>query len=144
MNRIAGLVLGLSLLSSPVLAQEVSPPPQLAAAVDPAKTLAEGQAFLATNAKAPGVVTTASGLQYKVVKSGPKTGKSPSGLRSVTILADDGLTTEGLSKCLFVMGLERGMRLIESQPGVDAVVVDTSGVLHYSSGLLDGASQPHQ
>ena len=77
MNRIAGLVLGLSLLSSPVLAQEASPPPQLAAAVDPAKTLADGQAFLAANAKAPGVVTTASGLQYKVTKSGPKTGKSP-------------------------------------------------------------------
>jgi thiamine biosynthesis lipoprotein len=65
-------------------------------------------------------------------------------VRSVTILADDGLTTEGLSKCLFVMGLEDGMRLIESQPGVDAVVVDASGVLHYSSGLLSGASQPRQ
>lgn len=74
----------------------------------------------------------------------PKTGKSPSAVRSVTILADDGLTTEGLSKCLFVMGLDKGMRLIESQPGVDAVVVDASGVLHYSSGLLDGASQPRQ
>lgn len=74
----------------------------------------------------------------------PKTGKSPSAVRSVTILADDGLTTEGLSKCLFVMGLDKGMRLIESQPGVDAVVVDASGVLHYSSGLLDGASPPRQ
>lgn len=74
----------------------------------------------------------------------PKTGKSPLGVRSVTILADDGLTTEGLSKCLFVMGLEKGMRLVESQPGVDAVVVDASGVLHYSSGLLDGASPPRQ
>ncbi len=82
MNRIAGLVLGLSLLSSPLLAgealaQEASAPPQLAAAVDTSKTLAEGQAFLAKNAKAPGVVTTASGLQYKVTTSGPKTGKSP-------------------------------------------------------------------
>jgi thiamine biosynthesis lipoprotein len=74
----------------------------------------------------------------------PKTGKSPNGVRSVTILADDGLTTEGLSKCLFVMGLEGGMRLIESQPGVDAVVVDASGVLHYSSGLLNGAPAPRQ
>jgi len=77
MNRIAGLVLGLSLLSAPALAQEASAPPQLSAAVDTSKTLAEGQAFLAKNAKAPGVVTTASGLQYKIVTSGPKTGKSP-------------------------------------------------------------------
>ena len=74
----------------------------------------------------------------------PQTGKSPNGVRSVTILAEDGLTTEGLSKCVFVMGLEKGMRLIESQPGVDAVVVDASGVLHYSSGLLAAASQPRQ
>jgi peptidylprolyl isomerase/FKBP-type peptidyl-prolyl cis-trans isomerase FklB len=77
MNRIAGLVLGLSLLSSPVLAQEASGPPQLSAAVDNSKTLAEGQAFLARNAKVPGVITTASGLQYKVTTSGPKTGPSP-------------------------------------------------------------------
>jgi thiamine biosynthesis lipoprotein len=65
----------------------------------------------------------------------PKTGSSPRGVRSVTILANDGLTSEGLSKCLFVMGLERGMRLIESVPGVDAVVVDAAGTLHFSSGL---------
>jgi FKBP-type peptidyl-prolyl cis-trans isomerase len=82
MNRIAGLVLGLCLLSSPVLtqqalAQEASAPPQLSAAVDTAKTLADGQAFLAKNAKAPGVITTASGLQYKITTSGPKTGPSP-------------------------------------------------------------------
>lgn len=74
----------------------------------------------------------------------PKTGRSPSAVRSVTILAADGLTTEALSKCLFVMGLEAGMRLVESQPGVDAVVVDACGVLHYSSGLLDGAAPPSQ
>ena len=71
----------------------------------------------------------------------PRTGKSPSHLHSVTILAADGLTTEALSKSLFVMGLQKGMRLIESQPGVDAVVVDAEGVLHYSSGLL-AASRP--
>lgn len=70
----------------------------------------------------------------------PKTGVSPSAVRSVTILADDGLTSEGLSKCLFVMGLERGMRLIESVPGVDAVVVDACGALHFSSGLAAAGS----
>ncbi|MGR4866919.1 hypothetical protein [Caulobacter sp. LARHSG274] len=43
MNRIAGLALGLFLLSTPALAQEASPPPQLVAAVDPAKILAEAR-----------------------------------------------------------------------------------------------------
>ena len=65
----------------------------------------------------------------------PKTGTSPRALHSVTILAADGLTSEALSKCVFVMGLQRGMRLVESQPGVDAVVVDAAGTLHFSSGL---------
>jgi thiamine biosynthesis lipoprotein len=69
----------------------------------------------------------------------PATGKSPSTMRSVTIIADDGLTTEAMSKSVFVLGLERGMALVESQPGVDAVVVDADGVLHYSSGLLHGS-----
>ena len=74
----------------------------------------------------------------------PKTGKSPSSVHSVTIVADDGLTSEGLSKSVFVLGLERGMRLVESQRGVDAVVVDAEGVLHYSSGLLAGGSPTRQ
>lgn len=69
----------------------------------------------------------------------PRTGQSARGARSVTILADDGLTSEALSKCVFVMGWERGLRFIESQPGVDAVVVDTEGGLHYSCGLLHQA-----
>jgi thiamine biosynthesis lipoprotein len=73
----------------------------------------------------------------------PATGESPSGIRSVTILADDGLTTEALSKSVFVMGLDKGMRLVESQAGVDAIVVDATGVLHYSSGLLAPGQQDH-
>ena len=57
-------------------------------------------------------------------------------MRSVTILADDGLTTEAFSKTVFVLGVERGLRFVESQPGVDAVIVDAAGTLHYSAGLL--------
>jgi FAD:protein FMN transferase len=33
------------------------------------------------------------------------------------------------------MGLERGMQLLRSVPGADAVVVDAGGALHFSSGL---------
>jgi thiamine biosynthesis lipoprotein len=66
----------------------------------------------------------------------PATGHSPNTVRSVTILAEDGLTTEAFSKIVFVLGLKKGMQLIEAQQGIDAVVVDADGVLHYSTGLL--------
>jgi len=42
-----------------------------------AAALDEGRTFLATNAKAQGVVTLPSGLQYKIVKSGPADGMKP-------------------------------------------------------------------
>jgi thiamine biosynthesis lipoprotein len=67
----------------------------------------------------------------------PKTGRSPTGIRSVTVIADDGLTTEALAKSIFVMGVERGLQLIASRSGVDAVVIDSTGTLHHSAGLLD-------
>lgn len=67
----------------------------------------------------------------------PATGKSPDGVRSVTILAADGLTSEAYSKMVFVLGLERGLQLIDAQQGIDAVIVDAAGKLHYSSGLLN-------
>ncbi len=70
----------------------------------------------------------------------PHTGASPSGVRSVTILAPDGLTSEALSKTVFVLGPKRGFEVIESMPGIDAVVVDAAGVLRFSPGLLHGTS----
>ncbi|MFV4677358.1 FKBP-type peptidyl-prolyl cis-trans isomerase, partial [Mycobacterium tuberculosis] len=42
-----------------------------------AKDTPDGAAFLVKNAKAPGVVTLPSGLQYKVVRSGPAGAPSP-------------------------------------------------------------------
>jgi thiamine biosynthesis lipoprotein len=74
----------------------------------------------------------------------PATGKSPGGVRSVTVIARDGLTSEALTKSVFVMGVDRGMRLVESLDGVDAVVVDAGGGLHYSSGLLAGGRPVRQ
>jgi len=47
------------------------------------KYLAEGKAFLEENAKQEGVVTTASGLQYKVITEG--TGKRPGPEDQVTV-----------------------------------------------------------
>lgn len=72
----------------------------------------------------------------------PRSGRSPDGVRSVTLIGADGLSTEALSKTVFVLGLEQGLRLVESQPGLDAVVVDAAGALHYSSGFLTAGTRP--
>lgn len=47
------------------------------------KAAAAGAAFLADNAKREGVTTTASGLQYKVIK--PGTGRAPAASDTVTV-----------------------------------------------------------
>ena len=69
----------------------------------------------------------------------PRTGRSPSAIHSVTAIAADGLTSEALSKTVFVLGVREGLRIVESVAGADAVVVDAQGELHYSAGLLQGA-----
>lgn len=51
--------------------------------VDGEKNLKEGEAYLAANAKKDGVKTTASGLQYKTLKSGK--GKSPKATDTVKV-----------------------------------------------------------
>jgi FKBP-type peptidyl-prolyl cis-trans isomerase FkpA len=47
------------------------------------QTLTQGEAFLAENASKPGVVVTASGLQYQVLTEG--TGQQPAASDSVTV-----------------------------------------------------------
>jgi FKBP-type peptidyl-prolyl cis-trans isomerase FklB len=53
------------------------------AKADGEKNLKDGEAFLAANGKKDGVKTTASGLQYKVLKSGK--GKSPKATDTVKV-----------------------------------------------------------
>jgi len=56
----------------------VSDQPEFSENADPAqKNLTRGKAFLDKNKHAKGVIVTDSGLQYKVIKSGPKDGKHP-------------------------------------------------------------------
>lgn len=59
-------------------------------------------------------------------------------MRSVTIIGPDGITTEGLTKSVFVKGPQEGMRLIESLKGVDAIIIDDDGRMLYSPGLRNG------
>jgi thiamine biosynthesis lipoprotein len=65
----------------------------------------------------------------------PRTGKSPTGVRSVTVIGPNATLTEGLTKSVFVMGPEWGLALIETQEDVDAVIVRSDGRVFYSKGL---------
>jgi len=64
-----------------------------------------------------------------------KTGYPARLCRSVTLLAKDATTTDGLTKGVFIMGPERGMALVERLGGVEAIIIDAQGKIHLSSGL---------
>lgn len=65
----------------------------------------------------------------------PKTGKSASDVQSVSVLAPRGFDSDPLTKIFFVRGLAAGMALIDSLPGVDAIVIGSDGKLYYSKNL---------
>lgn len=53
----------------------------------------------------------------------PQTGQSPRELSSVSVAARTAMEADALSTAAFVLGLEKGMELIESTPGADAYMV---------------------
>jgi thiamine biosynthesis lipoprotein len=65
----------------------------------------------------------------------PRSGECARAVRSVTVIAGDGLTSEALSKTVFVLGACEGLALIDRLIDIDAVIVDADGELHFSAGL---------
>ena len=68
----------------------------------------------------------------------PGTGRSPSAVRSVTIIGASATHTDGLTKPVFILGVERGMEYLRRVGDVDAVIVDAEGRIYYSPGLSPG------
>jgi thiamine biosynthesis lipoprotein len=50
------------------------------------------------------------------------------------------MTTDALSTTIFILGAVKGLALIESLEGIDAIIIDSNGKLHYSSGLQEPAN----
>ena len=75
------------------------------------------------------------GKRYHHIIS-PKTGKSVTTTWSATVIGPDTTTTDALSTSLFVLGPAKGLQLVESLEGIDAVIIDAQGRMHYSSGLM--------
>lgn len=66
----------------------------------------------------------------------PDTGDSARELRSVSILASDSTTADGLSTTVFIQGLKKGMKLVSELPNIEAIIIDNKGQMHYSTGLV--------
>lgn len=69
----------------------------------------------------------------------PRTGESASGIASVSVIGPHGFDTDPLSTSVFVMGVDKGLELINRLPGFDAVIITTAGKVHYSEGLMPPA-----
>jgi len=65
----------------------------------------------------------------------PGTGKSPGLVRSVTVIGPTATHTDGLTKPIFILGVERGMEFVRRVKDVEAVIVDNEGRIYYSPGL---------
>ncbi len=57
----------------------------------------------------------------------PRTGQSPGELASVSVLAPTAMAADALSTALFVLGPQRGMKLLQGCPGTDALLILKDG-----------------
>ena len=76
------------------------------------------------------------GVRYHHILD-PSTGASARSSWSVTILGPEAAFTDALSTSVFVLGVDQGLALINRLPGIDGIIVDANGKLHYSSGLAE-------
>jgi FAD:protein FMN transferase len=67
----------------------------------------------------------------------PKTGYPATACRSVTVWAPDATTADGVDDAVFILGPERGLKLVESLDGVGAVIVDEKNRVFISERLTD-------
>lgn len=81
----------------------------------------------------------ADGVRYHHILS-PATGRPASAVRSVTVIGPTATRTDGLSKTIFVLGIERGMQVLDRAGDVDAIAIDQDGKIYYSKGLAKPSS----
>jgi thiamine biosynthesis lipoprotein len=65
----------------------------------------------------------------------PSSGEPASGVHSATVFGPDAVITDALSTSVFVMGVDKGLRLIATLPDYESIVIDSEGRIFYSDGL---------
>lgn len=65
----------------------------------------------------------------------PATGYPAAGCSSVTVIAETCIDADAYATGIFVLGPERGLNLANRIPGMEAMVIDRSGMVLYSTGF---------
>lgn len=71
----------------------------------------------------------------------PNSGTPATGVQSATVFGPDAVLTDALSTSVFIMGVDRGLRLIGSLPDYESIVIDAEGRIFYSGGLQQPEAQ---
>ncbi len=75
-----------------------------------------------------------NGVRYHHILE-PASGKPARAVRSVTVIAPTATRTDGLSKTIFVLGIQKGMEVLDRLGDVDAIAIDAQGQIFYSRNL---------
>lgn len=110
---------------------------------DPVKPRGEFVGVL--NLKNKSIVTSGNYEKY-FIKEGkkyhhiidPRNGyPSESNLMSATIISDDSLDGDGLSTGVYILGMDKAIKLIESMKGIDAIFITKDKEIYSTSGIRD-------
>ncbi|WP_299080749.1 FAD:protein FMN transferase [uncultured Paraglaciecola sp.] len=76
------------------------------------------------------------GKRYHHILS-PKTGTSTNAVQSVSIVGPSSTLNDALSTAVFVLGVQKGIDLLNRTPGYDGIIIDNQRQLHYSNALME-------
>jgi thiamine biosynthesis lipoprotein len=66
----------------------------------------------------------------------PQTGTSAYEVQSVSIIGQRSTLNDALSTAVFVLGVQKGMDLLNRTPGYDGIIVDNQRKMHYTNDLI--------
>ena len=103
----------------------------------------EGDAIIRIQATDKSVVTSGDyerffiekGVRYHHIIDFNTGMPANSGIISVTVISDECMNADIISTAVFVLGVEEGLQLIESQPNTEGLIITNDKDIYVSSGL---------
>lgn len=65
----------------------------------------------------------------------PRTGYPAFGIKSVSVICSSAELSDALATTVFILGVEKGLQLIDELKGVEAIIVDDALKFHFSKGI---------